>query len=93
MPRYASSAQIRAARGLLGWTVVELAAHLGMSRQTVSKLELGDEVRNITSRERLQALLESYGIRFLEEDRDGGEGVRFNGAASTSEKASSRLEN
>ena len=77
MPRYVSPAQIRAARGLLGWTSSKLAEQLGVSRQTVKLLESKDEARNLSMRNRAQAVFERHGIVFLDLDGRGGEGVRF----------------
>jgi DNA-binding XRE family transcriptional regulator len=85
MPRYVSPAQIRAARGLLGWTSTKLAEKLGVSRQTVKLLESKDEARNLAMRNRAQALMERHGVLFLDVDRGGGEGVRFNAELTASD--------
>ena len=77
MPKYPSSAQIRAARGLLGWTRSELADKVGVSRQTIDLMENKGDARNHATRERVQDLLERHGVRFLDDEREGGEGVRF----------------
>jgi DNA-binding XRE family transcriptional regulator len=77
MPRYASSAQLRAARSLLGWTRAELAEKLGVARQTIDKLENQPDARQIAMRQRLQEKFEEYGIAFQDGDTQGGEGVRF----------------
>jgi DNA-binding XRE family transcriptional regulator len=77
MPRYASSAQLRAARSLLGWTRAELAEKLGVARQTIDKLENHDDARQIAMRQRLQKKFEENSIVFQDEDAHGGEGVRF----------------
>lgn len=39
-----SGAQIRMARGLLRWSVQELADHAGISTSTIKKLEKDDDV-------------------------------------------------
>jgi DNA-binding XRE family transcriptional regulator len=77
MPRYASSAQLRAARSLLGWTRAELADKVGVARQTIDKLENQDDARQIAMRQRLQEKFEENGVLFQDEDAHGGEGVRF----------------
>jgi DNA-binding XRE family transcriptional regulator len=79
MPKYASSAQIRAARGLLGWSRSVLAENVGVSRQTIDLIENRDEARNIPTRERAQAIMEQHGIKFMDADDADGEGVRFAG--------------
>lgn len=77
MPKYPSSAQIRAARGLLGWSRAELADKAAVNRQTVDLMENKDDARNQTTREKVQELLERNGISFLDDDGDEGEGVRL----------------
>jgi transcriptional regulator with XRE-family HTH domain len=69
--------QLRAARGLLGWSQTELASRAGLSLPTVKRLEGGfgprvsDEVRV-----RLREAIEAAGIEFIDEN-GGGAGVRF----------------
>jgi transcriptional regulator with XRE-family HTH domain len=75
--RLVSIEQLRAARGLLGWSQSELASRAGLSLPTVKRLEGGfgprvsDEVRV-----RLREAIEAAGIEFIEEN-GGGAGVRF----------------
>jgi transcriptional regulator with XRE-family HTH domain len=69
--------QIRAARGLLGWSQTELASRAGLSLPTVKRLEAGFGPRvSDEARAKLQRALEAAGIDFIE-DNGGGEGVRF----------------
>jgi transcriptional regulator with XRE-family HTH domain len=69
--------QIRAARGLLGWSQTELASRAGLSLPTVKRLEAGFGPRvSDEAREKLQRALEAAGIDFIE-DNGGGAGVRF----------------
>lgn len=69
--------QLRAARGLLGWSQSELAARAGLSLPTVKRLEAGFGPRvSDEARGRLQSALETAGIEFIEEN-GGGLGVRF----------------
>src|SRR5882672_6527120 len=69
--------QIRAARGLLGWSQTELALRAGLSLPTVKRLEAGFGPRvSDEARAKLQRALEAAGIEFIE-DNGGGAGVRF----------------
>jgi transcriptional regulator with XRE-family HTH domain len=69
--------QLRAARGLLGWSQSELAAHAGLSLPTVKRLEGGFGPRvSDDARTKLQMAIEAAGIKFIEEN-GGGLGVRF----------------
>ena len=69
--------QIRAARGLLGWSQTELANRAGLSLPTVKRVEAGagphvsDEARR-----RIQKALEAGGAQFVSEN-GGGPGVRL----------------
>jgi transcriptional regulator with XRE-family HTH domain len=69
--------QLRAARGLLGWSQSELAARAGLSLPTVKRLEAGfgprvsDEARN-----KMQRAIEAAGVQFIDEN-GGGPGVRL----------------
>jgi transcriptional regulator with XRE-family HTH domain len=69
--------QIRAARGLLGWSQTDLAGRAGLSLITIKRFEAGfgphvsDEVGA-----KAQKALEAAGIEFIDEN-GGGAGVRF----------------
>ena len=69
--------QIRAARGLLGWSQTQLAKRAGMSLPTVKRMETGTGP-NVSreARTRIQEALERGGVRFLTEDIEGP-GVRL----------------
>jgi transcriptional regulator with XRE-family HTH domain len=69
--------QIRAARGLLGWSQSELAKRAGLSLPTVKRVEagLGPRVSD-AARARIQEALEAGGVRFITEN-GGGPGVRL----------------
>jgi transcriptional regulator with XRE-family HTH domain len=69
--------QLRAARGLLGWSQSELAERTGVSVPTVKRLEggFGPRVSDV-ARSRLQLAIETAGVEFIEEN-GGGLGVRF----------------
>ena len=69
--------QIRAARGLLGWSQSELAKRAGLSLPTIKRVEagLGPKVSD-AARARIQEALELGGVRFIDEN-GGGPGVRL----------------
>ena len=69
--------QLRAARGLLGWSQGELAARAGLSLPTVKRLEGGFGPRvSDEARKKLQLAIEAAGVEFIDEN-GGGLGVRF----------------
>jgi DNA-binding XRE family transcriptional regulator len=71
-----STAQIRAARGLLKWTQAMLAHKAGISTVTLNMIE-NEAVRpRIGTLDGIQAALEAGGVEFLAED-GVGVGVRF----------------
>jgi transcriptional regulator with XRE-family HTH domain len=69
--------QLRAARGLLGWSQSELASRAGLSLPTVKRLEasFGPRVSD-DARAKLQRALEGAGVEFIYEN-GGGPGVRL----------------
>jgi transcriptional regulator with XRE-family HTH domain len=75
--RLVSVEQLRAARGLLGWSQTELASRASLSLPTVKRLEggFGPKVSD-EARVRLREAIEAAGIEFIEEN-GGGAGVRF----------------
>ena len=77
MHKIVTSAQIRAGRGLVNWTVRELADRSGVHRNTVTNFES----RSTGDRHKVEAMcraLESAGVEFIEEDGNGGgPGVRL----------------
>ena len=69
--------QIRAARGLLGWSQSQLANRAGMSLPTVKRLETGTGPKvSDEARARIREALEAAGIRLIGEN-GGGPGVRL----------------
>jgi transcriptional regulator with XRE-family HTH domain len=78
--------QIRAARGLLGWSQTELASKASLSLPTVKRLEggFGPHVSD-EARAKLQTALEAAGIQFIKEN-GAGAGVRFRKARSLRRK-------
>ena len=73
----ASAAQLRAARGLLGWSQTELARRAGLSLPTVKRVETDFGIRvSDDARAKLRYALEVAGIEFIDEN-GGGAGVRL----------------
>ena len=73
------TAQIRAARALLGWNQAELAKNARVSIATIRRIEgqegpVGGYVSTLT---RIQSAFEGAGIRFLDNDSEGVIGVRL----------------
>jgi transcriptional regulator with XRE-family HTH domain len=69
--------QIRAARGLLGWSQSDLAERAGLSLPTVKRLETGTGPRvSDEARALVQKALEASGVQFIPEN-GGGAGVRL----------------
>lgn len=71
--------QIRAARGLLGWTQTDLAGAAGLSVPTIKRMEREDGEGPSVSDEAksaVQASLEKAGVEFIAEN-GGGAGVRL----------------
>jgi len=71
-----STAQIRAARGLLKWTQSTLAHRAGLSTVTLNMIENEAVHPRQTTLEAIQYALEQGGVDFLAED-GVGVGVRF----------------
>ena len=72
------SAQIRAARALLGWKQVDLAKAAKVGVATIRRIEgQGPTMGYVSTLMRIQAALEKAGIRFLDNDAGGGIGVQF----------------
>ncbi|HLG83179.1 MAG TPA: helix-turn-helix transcriptional regulator [Bradyrhizobium sp.] len=71
--------QIRAARGLLGWSQTQLAEAAGRSLPTIKRLERDDKRGpNVSDEVKLavQNALERAGVEFIPEN-GGGVGVRL----------------
>jgi transcriptional regulator with XRE-family HTH domain len=69
--------QLRAARGLLGWSQTELAARAGLSLPTVKRVEAQKGPRvSEEAQIKLQRALEAAGVEFIDEN-GGGAGVRL----------------
>lgn len=71
-----SVAQLRGARGLLGWSQSQLAEAAGLSLPTIKRTELETVNVSIEAREKLRIALEEAGVEFIAEN-GGGPGVRL----------------
>ena len=71
--------QIRAARGLLGWTQAELAKAAGLSEVAVKNLERGRTDPRVSTLTAIQEAFDRAGLVFLDpgDTRNGGSGVRL----------------
>lgn len=70
-----TSAQCRAARGLLNWTVRELAEKSGVHRNTVTRIET-EATAPGHALSAIRTALEAAGVIFVEENGEGP-GVRL----------------
>ncbi len=71
--------QCRAARALLGWSAVDLAASASVGLMTVKRFEGGQSV-NSESLEKLEKAMSAAGVAFIaagSASATGGEGVRL----------------
>lgn len=72
-----TAAQLRAARGLLGWSQAKLAEMAEVSSMTVKRAEgSGKPQATAGAVDRLRRALEAGGVEFIEEN-GGGAGVRL----------------
>lgn len=67
--------QCKMARVALGWGTRELAKNVGVSPDTIARLERGERLRESTV-DVIQAAFENAGLEFIPEN-GGGVGVRF----------------
>ena len=65
-----SSAHIRAARGLLHWTIRDLAERSGVHRNTVARME-ADKVTHGPTIAAMVRAFEDAGVEFFNDDRPG----------------------
>ncbi len=84
MTKHVTSAQIRAGRGLVNWSVRELSEASGVHRNTITNIETGKSGGSEEAIAAIRAALESAGVIFVAENGEGP-GVRLKkrpGAAS-----------
>lgn len=79
MDKHVTSAQIRAARGLLNWSVRELSERSGAHRNTITNFETGKSGGDPKTIAAIRAALEAAGVQFIDRN-GGGPGVRLRSA-------------
>ena len=73
-----SARQIKAARALIGFSQLELAARAGVGIATLKRLELSSEIRgHAGTLAKLETALVEEGVVFIASDGALGEGVRL----------------
>lgn len=72
-------AQIRAARGLLGWRQEDLSKSSGVGTATIRRIEKSQRAITgyVSTLVRIQAAFEQAGIQFIDDDEAGGFGLRM----------------
>jgi hypothetical protein len=78
MARKISSAQMRAARAMLRWSALDLAAKSKVGVATIRRVEVleGEIPVTFANEAAIRSAFEGAGIEFIEEN-SAGEGVRF----------------
>jgi transcriptional regulator with XRE-family HTH domain len=71
-----TSAQCRAARGLIGWSQQDLANHAGVGTVAIHQLESGASQPRRATLDVVRRALEAAGVEFIDEN-GGGAGVRL----------------
>ena len=71
-----TSAQCRAARGLIDWSQMELAQRAGVGIVTIRQLEAGTHGPRRATLDVVRRALEAAGVEFIDEN-GGGAGVRL----------------
>src|SRR5215467_2101854 len=73
------SAQIRAARALLGWRQEDLSKAAGVGTATIQRIEKSRRpiTGYVSTLVRIQAAFEQAGIQFIDDDETGGFGLRM----------------
>lgn len=68
--------QIRAARAAVGWTIERFAEEVGLTRQTLAKIEAAEDFSGVRAStvSKLRAFLEAQGIEFIT-GSDGAPGI------------------
>jgi transcriptional regulator with XRE-family HTH domain len=74
-----TAGQMRAARGLLGWSQNDLAKAAGVGLSTVKRMEasLGIVRANAGNAWKVRKAIQSAGIELIDEDGGGGPGARW----------------
>jgi len=80
-----TSAQCRAARGLVGWSQQELAKNAGVGTVAIHQLESGTSQPRRATLDVVRRALEGAGVEFIDEN-GGGPGVRLRKPIGSSKK-------
>jgi len=80
-----TSAQCRAARGLVGWSQQELAKNAGVGTVAIHQLESGTSQPRRATLDVVRRALEAAGVEFIDEN-GGGPGVRLRKPSGSSKK-------
>jgi transcriptional regulator with XRE-family HTH domain len=68
---YVTSAQMRAARGILNWSVRKLSERAGVHRNTITNFETGKSGGDADIMRKLVVALEAAGVEFTNGDEPG----------------------
>ncbi len=69
-------AQLRAARGLVGWSQVRLAEASGLALSTIKRMEASEDLLRGTAQNvwKVEQALENAGVAFIDEGNELGPG-------------------
>ena len=72
-------AQLRAARGLVGWSQARLATASGLALSTIKRMEASEDLLRGTAENvwKVEQALENAGVVFIDEGSELGPGVRL----------------
>ncbi len=72
-------AQLRAARGLVGWSQARLAEASGLALSTIKRMEASEDLLRGTAENvwKVEQALENAGVAFIDEGNELGPGVRL----------------
>lgn len=72
-------AQLRAARGLVGWSQARLAEASGLALSTIKRMEASEDLLRGTAENvwKVEQALENAGVAFIDEDEELGPGIRL----------------
>ena len=71
-----TSGQIKAARGLIGWTAADLSRESAVSLRTIRRAELDHTAMTLANDLGIRRAFEAAGVEFIDEN-GGGPGVRL----------------
>ena len=71
--------QLQAARTLVGWSRDRLAEKSGVAAETIKRFEIKGSDPRLGTVNKWRRALEAAGVQFIDEDADGGPGIRLRG--------------